>query len=77
MKSLTGTNIRPPENPINVVYDDLGYAWYFRKGKIRMIDAEQECKTKAEREENGYYCDNLQDGIRVLKEFGYITEEER
>lgn len=62
-------------NENNYVYDDEGFAWYFREGKIRMVLAEAECETEEEREENGYYCDSLQDGIRVLKEFGYITEE--
>lgn len=59
----------------NVIYvrDDLGHAWYYRDGKIRMVLAELEAKNKKEREENGYNCSGLEHGIELLNQFGYIT----
>ncbi|MFZ2992567.1 MAG: hypothetical protein WA061_02515 [Microgenomates group bacterium] len=57
------------------VWDDEGYEWYFRDGKIRMVLAEEEAETEEEREENGYYARDLLHGVEVLEEFGYISPD--
>ena len=61
------------------IRDDLGYAWYFKDGAIRLVLAELEDKVPPELEgkvpsdQNGYACVNLEEGIRLLNEMGYIT----
>lgn len=59
--------------PIIYVRDDNGHAWYFRDGKIRLVLAELEISEGEERNESGYFCDNLEQGIERLNQFGYIT----
>ena len=59
-----------------LVRDDEGELWYFRDGKIRMIAAEVELSSNAEREENGYWCDSLEDGIERLIDYGYLSNRE-
>lgn len=61
--------------PISSIYvrDDLGHAWYYDGEKIRLVLADLEAKDPKEFEENGYYCDSLEEGIYLLNEFGYIT----
>ena len=53
------------------VFDDLGNFWYFDGKKIRLALADVESPKDAE--ENGYYCDNFQQGLKVLKDGGYIS----
>lgn len=57
------------------IRDDLGHAWYYANGKIRCVLAELE-PVELPYEENGYDCDNLEDGIKYLNETGYITGED-
>jgi len=59
-----------------LVRDDGGELWYFRDGKIRMIAAEIESPNDAERQENGYWCDSLEDGIECLIDYGYLAHRE-
>lgn len=59
-----------------LVRDDEGELWYFRDGKIRMIAAEIESSGMFEREENGYWCDSLEDGIDYLIDAGYLSNRE-
>lgn len=59
-----------------LVRDDEGELWYFRDGKIRMIAAEIEAPNESEREENGYWCNCLEDGIEFLIEYGYLSNRE-
>ena len=59
-----------------LVRDDAGELWYFRDGKIRMIAAEIEAPNRTEREENGYRCDSLEDGIECLIDYGYLSNRE-
>lgn len=52
------------------VADDLGELWYFdhRSARIKMHGDDS-----LPASERGYYCSNLQHGIRELKRTGYIT----
>ena len=53
------------------VRDDLGHAWYYSDGAIRLVLAELGGDVPFE--ENGYPCSNLEEGIELLNEYGYIT----
>ena len=52
------------------VLDDLGYAWFFKDGRIQLEES-------ADIPDNGYDCESLEDGIRLLNEYGYITGERK
>jgi len=52
------------------VRDDLEHAWFFEDGRIRCVLAELDPDPE---NENGYPCDSLEDGIKLLNEYGYIT----
>ncbi len=47
------------------ICDDLGVRWSYRGGKIRAVEDHSKG--------GGYWCDSFEDGIRLLKEDGYIT----
>jgi hypothetical protein len=53
---------------ISYIRDDLGHAWYFKRGKIRCVLADLELG-----KENGYFCDSFEDGVAMLNEMGYIS----
>ena len=53
------------------IYDDNGCFWYFDGERIRLALADVEAPNDAM--ENGYYAENFQDGIRALREGGYIS----
>lgn len=55
------------------VRDDLGHAWYFCDGRIKLVLADLQVRDQEEFDENGYVCDNLEQGISLLNEYGYIT----
>lgn len=55
------------------IRDDLGHAWYFDGKRIRLVLADLELEGTDEFDENGYDCDSLEDGIRILNEGGYIS----
>lgn len=63
------TNLRPAQQ----VVDDLGFVWLFEDRKIRLPEADSDIGY----EENGYYCDSFEEGVQLLKEYGYITEPQR
>ena len=48
------------------IRDDCGHAWYFDGERIRCVLADDTAG-------NGYHCDSLEDGIRLLNENGHIT----
>ena len=60
--------------PTIYVRDDLGHAWYFADGSIRLVLAELDGDVPFE--ENGYPCSNLEEGIALLNDEGYITGTE-
>ena len=74
------TQKKHAEVDITTIYirDDLGHAWYYcpKSKKIKNVLADMEANTEEELEENGYFCDSLEHGIRLLNEFGYITGED-
>lgn len=53
------------------VFDNSGMFWYFDGKKIRLALADVDSPKDAE--ENGYYADNFEDALRVLKDGGYIS----
>jgi len=58
------------------IHDDLGLAWYFQEdkdgqGRIKCVLADLDEIVPAG--ENGYHCDSLEEGIKLLNEYGYIT----
>lgn len=53
-----------------IVRDDNGMAWYWGKGRIRLVAAEID---GFDVKENGYHCSNFEEGVGLLKECGYIT----
>lgn len=56
-----------------IISDDEGMKWYFGGRRIRLVSAEIE--GEVEIEENGYVCENFDAGVKLLREYGYITEE--
>lgn len=48
-----------------VVRDDLGERWRFTGERIRCIGDRTP--------DGGYHCDSLEEGIRLLNQYGYIT----
>ncbi len=52
------------------VLDNTGSFWYYDGEKIRFALADVEEPKDAK--ENGYFCDDFNDGLKVLKEGGYI-----
>lgn len=57
------------------IRDDLGHAWYFhpKEKRMRLVLADLEADSREEFEGNGYDCESLEDGIRLLNEMGYIS----
>ena len=53
-----------------IVRDELGEAWYFGHGAIRLASAEWEIPTEIA--DNGYGCLNFESGVELLREYGYI-----
>lgn len=53
------------------VIDDNGYEWYYDTdtAHIRCVGSEVETS------QDGYFCWNLEDGVELLIEYGYITPE--
>ena len=56
------------------VFDNSGMFWYFDGEKIRLALADIEAPKDAK--ENGYYCNNFQEGLKVLADGGYIEKVE-
>lgn len=63
------------KKPVIYIRDDQGHAWYYSeiqgRGKIRSVLGD--LSTELGKGENGYDCDGLEDGIRLLNEYGYIS----
>ena len=66
---------------VDLVIDDAGMHWRYSypRSKIYCTEAEEEIinnpdSTPTELNDNGYYCDSLEDGIELLKEYGYIAD---
>ncbi len=71
------------------IRDDLGHAWFYKEereanakkgyhefGTICMVLAEMEMIETGTEGENGYPCDSLEEGIKLLNEMGYISGED-
>lgn len=56
------------------VVDDEGMNWAFDGKRVYCMEAEAECTTDEEREQNGYPCYSWKQALRLLKEYGYIEE---
>lgn len=52
-----------------IIFDALGYEWYYYAGKIRMTESAIE--RPSEQRENGYWCSWLE-ARNLLEEFGYL-----
>lgn len=66
----------------NEVIDDLGMHWRYSvlRGRIYCVEGKEELirdygADSMEVFENGYYADDFEDGVNLLKEYGYITKE--
>lgn len=53
------------------VFDDNGEFWYFDGEKIRLALADVDSPKDAT--ENGYFADDFEDALKVLKDGGYIS----
>ncbi len=51
------------------ITDDLGYRWYYTGQRIK-------CASDDSGADGGYFCDSLEDGFRLLVEYGYISNPE-
>lgn len=78
IKEYIGGLLEAIENDM-FVQDDEGLVWYWSQGRIRLVSAELEMLHIhfEDVHENGYGCKNLTDGIRVLREYGYITLDDK
>jgi hypothetical protein len=68
----------------STIIDDNGYHWVYNnsKGKIVCVEAEEELLQKYQKnptdgnklalQDNGYYADDLLQGLELLIEYGYI-----
>ena len=54
-----------------IVSDDEGEVWYWANGKIRLAVAELEAPNHIDC--NGYFCESLEAGVKLLMEMEYIT----
>jgi hypothetical protein len=55
------------EDNMKSIIDDSGYSWHYYKGKIRIQGSKGA--------EQGYYCDSFEDGVKMLKHYGYISDK--
>ena len=70
----------------NIIVDDCGMHWVYSyfKGKIYCIEGETDLREKYNKnpcedtlvdlEQNGYYADSFEDGVKLLQEYGYIAK---
>ncbi len=69
VSSLPPSPANPRKPQRLYVRDDQGERWYFDGDRIRCVgDASVD---------GGYACDSLEDGIRLLNQYGYITGERK
>ena len=66
MKNAVVTSIGTIKMPEIYIRDDQGRPWYFDGSYMR-------CVTDDWGEYGGYACSSLEDGVRLMNEYGIIT----
>lgn len=58
-----------------IIYDANGMRWTVKNHRVYCIEAEEELKAQGEStKENGYFCNNWNDAVRIINDYGYMEK---